>query len=158
MAAEIPKNQTSIDIKTYREMQGLPPRPGDEPKPKVNKYRNLVVRIHDYRFDSIAEGAYYLYLMDLFTRGELLRPPLLQVRMHCVARIYYKLDFMVFYSDGRVDWVDVKGVRTPEYRIKKAQVEERYNMVINEVERKDIPAHYLVNAKTYLVDNGEKRI
>jgi hypothetical protein len=44
----------------------------------------------------------------------------------------YFADFKVTYGDGRVEVVDVKGVKTPLYRFKKKCVEAGYNIIIKE--------------------------
>ena len=45
----------------------------------------------------------------------------------------YIADFKVTYADGRVEIVDVKGVRTDVYRLKKKLVEAQYGITIVEV-------------------------
>ena len=45
----------------------------------------------------------------------------------------YVLDFMVKYADGRVEYVDVKGVRTDVYKIKKKLMKAIYDIDITEV-------------------------
>jgi len=45
----------------------------------------------------------------------------------------YYLDFTVFYGDGHVEHIDVKGVKTPVYKLKKKCVEALYYIEIKEV-------------------------
>lgn len=45
----------------------------------------------------------------------------------------YIADFRVTYADGRIEVVDVKGVRTGVYRLKKKLVEAQYGIIIIEV-------------------------
>jgi hypothetical protein len=45
----------------------------------------------------------------------------------------YFLDFQVQYGDGRIEYVDAKGVLTDVYRIKKKAVEAYYGIKITEV-------------------------
>jgi len=45
----------------------------------------------------------------------------------------YKLDFRVHYADGGTEFVDVKGMKTAIYRLKKKAVEAYYNIKIKEV-------------------------
>lgn len=47
----------------------------------------------------------------------------------------YLLDFEVTYGDGRIEYVDVKGVKTDIYRIKKKLVEALYSIKIKEVKK-----------------------
>lgn len=49
----------------------------------------------------------------------------------------YLLDFQVTYGDMRVEYVDVKGVRTSVYSIKKKLVEAVHKIKIKEVTKKD---------------------
>lgn len=63
-----------------------------------------------------------------------------QVPFDCIVNgkkiCRYLLDFKVTYKD-RVEYVDVKGVVTPIYRIKKKLVEALYGITIKEVKAKD---------------------
>ena len=47
----------------------------------------------------------------------------------------YLLDFKVEYGDGRIEYVDTKGLITPMYRIKKKLVEAMFPIKIKEVKR-----------------------
>lgn len=47
----------------------------------------------------------------------------------------YLLDFEVTYGDGRIEYVDVKGIATDVYRIKKKLVEALYPIKIKEVKK-----------------------
>jgi len=47
----------------------------------------------------------------------------------------YVLDFKVTYEDGRVEYVDVKGVKTSIYALKKKLVEALYGIKIKEVRK-----------------------
>ena len=49
----------------------------------------------------------------------------------------YILDFKVEYADGRVDYVDVKGVKTAIYNLKKKLVEALHLIKIKEVYKGD---------------------
>lgn len=44
----------------------------------------------------------------------------------------YILDFKVFYADGRVEFIDVKGFRTAMYNLKKKMMKAFYNIDIKE--------------------------
>ena len=47
--------------------------------------------------------------------------------------VKYKLDFLVFWSDGRITYEDVKGMRTKMYILKKKQTEALYKLEITEI-------------------------
>lgn len=49
----------------------------------------------------------------------------------------YLLDFKVTYADGRIDHIDVKGVITDVYRIKRSLMLACYGIKIKEVTKKD---------------------
>jgi hypothetical protein len=44
----------------------------------------------------------------------------------------YVLDFKVEYADGRIEYEDTKGFKTPEYKIKKKLIEAIYGITIKE--------------------------
>ncbi len=101
-------------------------------KVKTKKYNNTPSVRDDMKFSSIAEAEYYDKLKIMKIAGEIsffLR----QVPMHLPGGIKYVVDFLVFYSDGNIEFVDVKGMRTPTYILKKKQVEALYPIEIIEV-------------------------
>lgn len=48
---------------------------------------------------------------------------------------HYLLDFKVTYADGRIEYVDTKGVITDIYKLKKKMVEAIYPVKIKEVKK-----------------------
>lgn len=83
-------------------------------------------------FDSKKEARYYGELLLRRRAGDIaffLR----QVPFHLPGNVRYVVDFQVHYPDGRVEWVDVKGVRTQLYKVKKRLVEAQYPVQIREV-------------------------
>lgn len=48
---------------------------------------------------------------------------------------HYLLDFKVEYGDGRIEYVDCKGILTDTYRLKKKMVEATYPFKIKEVKK-----------------------
>lgn len=56
-----------------------------------------------------------------------------QVILNNVKICKYLADFKVFYRDGRVEIIDVKGVRTDIYKLKKKLIEAQYGIKIIEV-------------------------
>ncbi len=58
---------------------------------------------------------------------------LTQVPLRLAASVKYVCDFVVFWSDGNVTFEDVKGMKTPMYKLKKKQVEALYPITITEI-------------------------
>jgi len=71
--------------------------------------------------------------LELLRRGGAVRFFLRQVPFHLPGGVTYRLDFLVFWADGRTTFEDVKGKRTELYRVKKRQVEELYPVRIDEL-------------------------
>ena len=100
--------------------------PGPAPK-KKNKYNASKTIVDGITFDSIKEAEYYCELKLRVMAGEVTKfdmqvPYVLQekYKIHgkTVRAIKYIADFRVYYPDGRIEIVDVKGVRTRTYRDK----------------------------------------
>lgn len=77
------------------------------------------------RFDSKKEASYYEQL-KLRQRGGEVHFWLRQVPVHLPDGTKYVLDIVVFLKSGEVQFVDVKGRETKEFRIKKREVEHHY--------------------------------
>ena len=77
------------------------------------------------KFPSKAERSYYDKLCLLKASGEVLFF-LRQVPFHLPGDNTYRADFMVFYSDGTAKVIDVKGVETEVFKVKKRLLEETY--------------------------------
>lgn len=92
---------------------------------KRPKYGNTITTVDGIRFDSKKEAAYYEQL-KLRQRGGEVRFWLRQVPVHLPGGTKYVLDFVVFLKTGEVQFVDVKGRETKEFRIKKREVEHHY--------------------------------
>jgi len=99
---------------------------------KQQKYRSQCVLIDGIRFDSKREANYYSQLKLAESSGELLYF-LRQVPIDLSAGVKYRVDFLEFWRDGTVRYVDVKGFRTKEYLIKKKLIEANYPIKIIEV-------------------------
>lgn len=56
-----------------------------------------------------------------------------QVPFHLTAGVKYVCDFQVFWKNGEVSFIDVKGMKTAVYKAKKKIVEEMYPITIEEV-------------------------
>ncbi|HGP0346239.1 TPA: DUF1064 domain-containing protein [Serratia marcescens] len=96
------------------------------------KYGNKKTVVDGFTFDSKKEAAYYGQLKLRQRAGDVVMF-LRQVPFHLPGGVKYVADFVVFGADGVVEVIDVKGVRTAEYRIKKKLVEQHYPITIIEV-------------------------
>ncbi len=88
------------------------------------------------RFDSKLEASYYEKLKWWQSQGEVLFF-LRQVPIHLPGGTKLVIDFQVFYTDGRVEMIDTKGVETPEFKIKRREAEAVYPFEIKVVKKGD---------------------
>lgn len=112
----------------YRRLVGTPP--------KKSKYNNNKPEYYDpdlketLKFDSNKELEYYLILKDREKRGEIselerqvtieIQPSFVTPGGEKVQAIYYKADFFYYdCKDQRDHVVDVKGMKTDVYKLKK---------------------------------------
>jgi len=118
-----------------------------------SKYKNKIVIINGKRFDSLLEGNYYIELLRLQKIGIVsyfLRQVPIELSEYTSDK--YRLDFLVFYSDGQIEFIDVKGIVTKEFRLKKSLIEGLYPFKIKLVKSKSI-TNYL---KTLVPDQEGK--
>ena len=118
-------------------------RPG-----KRSKYNSKTTTIDGINFDSRLEAAYYLQLETEKKMGTV-KYYLRQVPFHLPGGIQYRVDFMVVRPQGntiRIDYIDVKGVITQTYRMKKKIVEDLYPVKIIEVTKADIENSFIASA------------
>jgi hypothetical protein len=102
---------------------------------KRSKYGNTPATFDGERFASKKEGERYLVLKDMAKRGEIeeleLQPRFaieIQGRKICT----YVADFQYRLGGERVV-EDVKGMRTPVYKLKKKMVEALYPFEVTEI-------------------------
>ena len=104
-------------------------------KPKKSKYSNKKTVVDGITFDSKKEGEYYCNLKLLKRAGivkkiELQPKFILQEKFKKNGKthraITYIADFKVTYADGKVEIVDVKGVETQVFKIKRKMFEYKY--------------------------------
>lgn len=107
--------------------------PGGAPAKRGSKYAAQPTEVDGIRFDSKAEARYYQQLKARVVAGEV-SYFLRQVPIHLPGNVRYVVDFLEFWADGRVRYVDVKGVQTAMFKTKKRQVEALYPITI-EVEK-----------------------
>ena len=96
------------------------------------KYRNVPTVVDGIRFASKREADHYQNLLLAKKSGALLYF-LRQVPFHLPGGVRYVLDFLEFWADGEVRCVDVKGMKTPMYIVKRKIVEDLYPIKILEV-------------------------
>jgi len=104
--------------------------------PKRMKYRNIKTVIDGITFDSKKEAAYYGTLVLLKKSGEVIDfelQPKYYLAINGVKCGFYKADFKVTWKSGVVRVVDVKGMKTPIYNLKKKLVKAIHGIDIIEV-------------------------
>ena len=102
-----------------------------------SKYGNKKTEVDGHTFDSILEAKYYTYLKQLKAAG-LVLTFLLQPAFHLPGKTVYRADFQVFWENGNVDFIDVKGKETDAFIRSKKQVEDIYSPIkIKVVKRGD---------------------
>lgn len=104
--------------------------------PRPHKYGAIATEVDGIRFDSIAEATRYAELRHLLDAGEIVSleiQPEFPLIVNGVTIGAYRGDFA--YRDHRGDRVieDVKGVRTPVYRLKKMLLKALYGIDVVEV-------------------------
>lgn len=85
-------------------------------------------------FGSTLEWKYFKHLKILQQYGEVLFF-LRQVPFHLPGGVKYVVDYQVFYTNGDVVFVDVKGLETDSFKFKVKIVEDIYPVVIEVVKR-----------------------
>ena len=91
---------------------------------KPRKYRNKIVYIYGIRFDSLKEGRRWIdlnRLQDAFHISGLKRQVMFRFKHNGIDLGYYKADF-TYIKDGELVVEDVKGYKTPIYKLKKKLV------------------------------------
>lgn len=105
-----------------------------------SKYRNKKTLYNGITFDSTKE-AKYCQSLDLLKSAKVTSDRVLRYERQ-IPYVFsvsgtlictYKLDFKIYYADGRVEYVDVKGFKTDVYIIKKKMMKAFYNIEIKEV-------------------------
>jgi hypothetical protein len=92
---------------------------------RSHKYNAKPTVLDGIRFDSQAEGRYYSQLKLRQKAGEVVQF-LRQVPFHLPGKTKLVVDFMEFHADGTTHFVDVKGMETEAFKIKRRQVEQLY--------------------------------
>lgn len=96
-----------------------------------HKFKAQPTKRDGIRFDSKKEARFYDEL-KFAQRSGLVLFFLRQVPFDLPGNVKYRCDFQVFYKDGSVSFIDVKGHRTKEYIARKKMVEAIYPVTIEE--------------------------
>ena len=105
----------------------------DSLKPKMrHKFNAQPTEVNGRRYDSKKEAKYATELALRQQAGEVLFW-LEQVPFHLPGNTKYRVDFMEFHADNTVHFVDVKGMETQVFKLKKRQVEELFPVEIEVV-------------------------
>jgi uncharacterized protein DUF1064 len=94
-----------------------------------HKFNAKKAEVDGLKFPSQAEAKKYRELKLLERAGDVLFF-LMQVPFHLPGNVKYRLDFLVFYVNGEVRAIDVKGMKTPLFIAKKKLVEALYPIEI----------------------------
>lgn len=96
---------------------------------KQHKYKANRTEVDGIKFSSKLEAQYYCHLMIL-KKTKLVSYFLRQTPIHLPGRVKYVVDYLIFWTDGRVEYIDVKGKDTPLSLTKRKQVEDLYPIKI----------------------------
>lgn len=99
------------------------------------KYGNKKVEVDGILFDSVMEARYYAHLKRLKEQWIVssfeLQPKFVLLDSFkkngkTFRAITYNADFKVWYTDGRIEVVDVKGMITQQFELRRKLFEYRY--------------------------------
>ena len=98
-------------------------------KRQKHKFNAVRTEFDGIKFDSKKEAAYYEQLKIRQKIGEIIFF-LRQVPFHLPGGVTYRVDFQEFHTDGSIRFVDVKGMLTKDFIMKKKMVENLYPVEI----------------------------
>lgn len=96
-----------------------------------HKFHAKPTTIDEIRFASKKEADYYAEL-KLRVRAREVLFFLRQVKFDLPGGVTYSVDFVEFWSNGEIHFMDVKGMRLRSYIDKKKMVESLYPILIEE--------------------------
>src|SRR5689334_15113681 len=123
-------------------MKAFPKQPAKAahaPQERRSKYRAVKTSVNGWTFDSKAEAARYQHLLTLGAVGHVRNlelQPRFPIALNGRVIANYVADFRYEELDAfgwREVVEDVKGMKTPVYRLKKKLVEAQYGIQIREV-------------------------
>lgn len=97
-----------------------------------HKFNAVRTEVDNIKFASKKEARRYLELKSLEKAGEV-KCFTRQVPWYLEGGTKWVCDFLVFWKDGICTVEDVKGFKTPEYKIKKREIETKYPFTITEI-------------------------
>ena len=106
----------------------------------MSKYKTIKTVYKSITYDSKKEAGYAQQL-DICKNAtdekervvHIDRQPEFECKVNGKKICKYRADFKVFYADGTMKIIDVKGFKTPVYKLKKKLVEALHNIEIIEV-------------------------
>ena len=102
---------------------------------RPSKYGAQLKKVDGITFHSKKEANYYRYLIQARDKAKTVHYFLRQVPFDLGGGTKYRVDFVVFYTDGRIEYIDVKGYETPDFKRSKKQVEALYPVEISVVKK-----------------------
>jgi len=96
-----------------------------------HKWGNVITERDGMKFHSKKEAEYY-DILKTAQAGGYVSFFLRQVPFHLPGNVKYICDFLVFYTDGTAQVIDIKGKRTPAYIKNKKMVEALFPVTIEE--------------------------
>ncbi|WNL49476.1 restriction endonuclease-like protein [Bacillus phage DZ1] len=103
----------------------------------MSKFNAKKIVVDGIKFDSEVESRYYAHLMRLKAMGEIkeftMQPAfVLQEAFTKHGKDYpaikYKADFQVWYIDGTTKVIDIKGMKTPEFKLKEKLYAKQFDV------------------------------
>ena len=114
---------------------------------RFSKYNAKKVEVDGIKFDSKAEAEYYLHLKEKVEKREI-RSFERQIRMTLqegfylegikgkVRAITYVVDFVVTNEDGSITYIDVKGIETEAFKLKRKMFMHKYQTPLVTVKKR----------------------
>jgi hypothetical protein len=99
---------------------------------KKSKYRNQPTIVDGIRFASKKEAKRY-HELKILKQSCRVKEFELQKSYKLAGRYRYVCDFFVKWRNGTETVEDVKGFKTPVYKLKKAWMKDKYNIDIVEI-------------------------
>lgn len=114
---------------------------------RFSKYNAKKVEVDGIKFDSKVEAEYYLHLKEQVDKGEI-QGFERQVKMTLqdsfylegvkgkIRAITYVVDFKITEKDGSITYIDVKGIETDVFKMKRKMFMDRYRTPLITVKKR----------------------
>lgn len=114
---------------------------------RFSKYNAKKVEVDGIKFDSKVEAEYYLHLKEMAEGGEI-QGFERQVKMTLqdsfylegvkgkIRAITYVVDFKITEKDGSITYIDVKGIETDVFKMKRKMFMNRYRTPLVTVKKR----------------------